>query len=198
MDAFSYLSVLLSIILGLAVQQVLQGYRSLILSRRRIQFYAPPLIWSVLILAMVAQHWWASFGLAGRGEWSFGLFATILVQTALIYMMAAIVLPDVPAEAIEENPAEASARGQLDLRDHYYREAPAFFGLGAATVGWSLFREYMLFGVLPERTNLIFHLVFIAMSLTAVLVKKPRLHEALALIMVALFAAYIALLFARL
>ena len=115
MDAFSYLSVLLSIILGLAVQQVLQGYRALILSRRRIIFYAPPLIWSVLILTMVAQHWWASFGLAERGDWSFALFATILIQTALIYMLAAIVLPDVPADE------------KLDLRAHYYREAPAFF-----------------------------------------------------------------------
>ena len=167
------------------MQQVLQGYRALILSRRRITFYAPPLIWSVLILAMVAQHWWASFGLAGRSIWSFGLFATILIQTALIYMMAAIVLPDVPADE------------KLDLRDHYYREAPAFFGLGAATVCWSLFREYMLFGRCPH-DNLGFHLAFIAMSLTAALIKRPRLHEALALLMAVLFAAYIALLFARL
>ena len=48
MDAFSYLSVLISVILGFAIQQVLLGYRALILSRRRIRFYAPPLIWSVL------------------------------------------------------------------------------------------------------------------------------------------------------
>ena len=186
MDAFSYLSVLLSIILGLAVQQVLQGYRSLILSRRRIKFYAPPLIWSVLILTMVAQHWWASFGLAERSIWSFALFAAILIQTALIYMMAAIVLPDVPADE------------KVDLRDHYYREAPAFFGLGAATVSWSIFREYMLVGRLPLPENLAFHLVFIALSLTGAMVKWPRLHEALALLMTLLFAAYIALLFARL
>jgi hypothetical protein len=185
-DAFSYLSVLLSIILGLAVQQVLQGYRSLILSRRRIKFYAPPLIWSVLMLAMVAQHWWASFGLAGRQEWSFGLFATILIQTALIYMMAAIVLPDVPAGET------------VDLRDHYYREAPAFFGLGAATVGWSLFRDVMLYDSLPRPADLGFHMTFIALSLTGALVKRPRVHEALALLMVILFATYIALLFARL
>jgi hypothetical protein len=185
-DAFSYLSVLLSIILGLAVQQVLQGYRSLILSRQRISFYAPPLIWSVIMLAMVAQHWWASFGLAGRSEWSFGLFATILIQTALIYMMAAIVLPDVPADE------------RVDLRDHYYREAPAFFGLGAATVVWSLFRDYMLYGGLPRPADLGFHLTFIAMSLTAALVKRPRVHEVLALLMIVLFATYIALLFARL
>jgi hypothetical protein len=36
------------------------------------------------------------------------------------------------------------------------------------------------------------------MSLTAALTRRPRLHEALALLMTLLFATYIALLFARL
>ena len=87
---------------------MLQGYRALILSRRRVAFYAPPLIWSVLILLMVAQNWWASFGLAARPglDWSFALFATILVQTILLYMIAAIVLPDIPSDE------------PIDLRDH--------------------------------------------------------------------------------
>jgi hypothetical protein len=186
MDEFSYLSVLISIILGLAIQQVLQGYRALILSRRRIRFYAPPLIWSVLMMLMVAQHWWASFGLAGRSEWSFALFATILIQTILIYMMAAIVLPDIPADE------------PIDLRDHYFREARAFFGLGAAVIGWSLFREYMLEGGLPEPLNLAFHGIFLTMSVITAFVRHPRLHEVFAVIMGALFGAYIALLFARL
>jgi hypothetical protein len=43
-DAFSYLSVLLSIIIGLAITQVLQGYRALLLSRAHVKLYAPPLI----------------------------------------------------------------------------------------------------------------------------------------------------------
>ena len=37
MNAFSYLSVLLSIILGLAITQVLQGYRSLLLAHGRVE-----------------------------------------------------------------------------------------------------------------------------------------------------------------
>ena len=68
MDAFSYLSVLLSIILGLAIQQVLQAYRALILARGTISFSPLPLIWSVLILLMATQHWWASFSLAERTD----------------------------------------------------------------------------------------------------------------------------------
>jgi len=186
MDAFAYLSVLISIILGLAVQQVLQGYRALILSRRRIRFYAPPLIWSVLILLMVAQNWWGSFGLAGRTEWSFALFATILVQTILLYMMAAIVLPDIPSDQ------------PIDLRDHYYREARAFFGISAVLILWSLLREYMLEGGLPRPLALIFYGIFLALSLAAVISKRPRLHEAFSGVMAILFTIFIGLLFARL
>lgn len=186
MDAFSYLSVLLSIILGLGIQQVLQGYRSLILSRKRVRFYAPPLIWSVIVLTMIAQHWWASFHLAERSEWSFAIFATILMMTALIYMMAAIVLPDIPPEE------------PIDLRDHYYREGPAFFGISSAAIAWSAFREVMLEGRLPEPANLAFHGLFLTLALTAMLVKRPRLHEVLAGLMALFIVIYIALLFARL
>jgi hypothetical protein len=186
MDAFSYLSVLLSVILGLAIQQVLQGYRELALSRRQIGWYAPPLIWSVLILLMVAQHWWSCFGLASRADWTFATFATILVQTSFFYMMAAVVLPDIPPDR------------PTDLKAHYYREAPVFFGLGVATIAWSAFREYMLKGELPQGLNLGFHIVFLAMSLIAAFSKRHRLHEAFACAMAVLFTAYIALLFAKL
>ncbi|MGZ8345676.1 MAG: hypothetical protein ACXWUP_01055 [Allosphingosinicella sp.] len=186
MDAFSYLSVLISIILGLAVEQVLQGYRALILSRRTIRFYAPPLVWSVLLLMMVAQNWWASFGLARRTEWSFALFATILVQTILLYMMTAIVLPPI------------STNESIDLREHYYREARAFFGISVALILWSVFREYMLLGALPNPLNLGFIALFLGLAILAAISRRPRLHEGFAVLMALLFGTYIALLFARL
>jgi hypothetical protein len=186
MDAFSYLSVLLAVIIGLAITQVLQGYRLLALGRDRVRWYAPPLIWSVLVLGLVTQHWWASFGLAARASWSFVQFASTMVQTALFYMMAALVLPDMPAD------------GPTDLKRHYYREVPAFFGLGAAAVLWNGVREYLLYGELPQGLNLGFQLLFLALSLTAIFVPRERVHEAIAVAMAFLLAAYIALLFARL
>ena len=56
----------------------------------------------------------------------------------------------------------------------------------------------MLEGGLPEPANLAFHGVFLAMALTAMLVRRPRVHEAFAGLMAVLFVAYVALLFARL
>ena len=63
LDSFSYLSVLLSIIIGLAVTQVLQGLRVLMLSRETARLYAPSLIWTALLLLIATQMWWSAFGL---------------------------------------------------------------------------------------------------------------------------------------
>jgi len=38
-ESFSYVSVLLSIVLGLAITQVLQGFRGLILTRAKVKLY---------------------------------------------------------------------------------------------------------------------------------------------------------------
>jgi hypothetical protein len=43
MDAFSYLSVSLAVIVGLAATQVPRGYRSLALARKQVRWYGLPL-----------------------------------------------------------------------------------------------------------------------------------------------------------
>ena len=44
MDEFSYLSVLISVILGLAVTQILTGFRAILLARTRIRMYWPVIV----------------------------------------------------------------------------------------------------------------------------------------------------------
>src|SRR5690348_4542983 len=115
MDAFSYLSVLLSIILGLAIAQVLQGYRALLLARGRVRLSAPVLIWSGLLLLVATQAWWASFGLRQRMNWDFLSFAIILLQMVLLYMLSAVIFPEVEPS------------GPVDLVDHFDRHRRAFY-----------------------------------------------------------------------
>jgi hypothetical protein len=186
-DAFSYLSVLLSIIIGLAMTQILLGYRGLLLARARVTFYAPTIIWSGLLLIMAAQNWWASFGYTRhREEWTFLAFGVVLLQTVLLYMMAGLVLPDMPP-------------GQpIDLKDHYYRERRVFFGLFLAMLAVSVSKDWAVDGSLPSIPNLVFHGVFAALSVTGLLVKRPRFHEIVTPLLALIAAGYIALLFARL
>lgn len=55
LDSFSYISVLLSIVIGLAITQVLQGLRVLMLTRETARLYAPSLIWTALVLLIAMQ-----------------------------------------------------------------------------------------------------------------------------------------------
>lgn len=186
MDAFSYLSVLLSIIIGLAMTQVLQGVRGLLLQRVHVRLYLPSLLWCVVILLMATQSWWASFGLSTYRDWSFATFAMLLAQTTLLYLVAALVLPDFPA-------GEA-----VDLRAHYYREARPFFASLLAMLAASFLKDVMLDGHPPIGANLAFHILFAVAALIAIVTKARRYHEALAVVMLALLAIYIAALFNRL
>jgi hypothetical protein len=186
MDAFSYLSVLLSIILGLAITQVLQGYRGLLLSRSRVQLYAPTMIWSALLLVFSAQLWWASFGLASHKQWDFGTFAVILLQTVLLYMMSAIVLPDVPAD------------GRVELEAHYFREVVPFFTTSLLMLAASIGKDWMLNGRLPAPANLAFHAFFAAMATLGIIVRRRRVHLLIALAMVVFSVTYVSMLFAHL
>ncbi|WP_133366598.1 hypothetical protein [Qipengyuania sediminis] len=185
-DRFEYLSVLLSVILGLAITQILEGYRALLLARARVRLHWPTLLWTVLLLLFVAQSWWASFGLERQGEWRFTTFLVILLQMGLTYLLAALVLPDVP---------EA---GAVDLTAHFERQRRPFFFCLLLVVLTSLAKEWMLDGRLPEPLNLGFHVLLMGVAVTGLIVRRTTVHLALALFVAVIFGAYVGVLFARL
>lgn len=185
MDPFSYLSVLLSIVLGLALTQVLQGYRALLLARHRVRRSATVLIWSGLIIVIVAQAWWASFGLRDRTQWDFLSFVIILMQMGFIYMGAALVLPDVPES------------GDVDLGDHWERHRGAFFAFLLAMLASSILKSVALDDRLPAPADVLFHIVLAAIAGIGIIVRSARVQFALASVTAAVIAAYVALLFAR-
>src|SRR5947207_11832704 len=116
MDAFSYLSVLLSVIVGLGVTQLLTAAGRLIRHRDRVRVDWLPLLWAAVLLLVFVQVWWSMFGLRSYEDWTFVGFLLILSQTCTLYMMAAVVLPEQV-----EGP-------MLHLANHYETQPPTFFG----------------------------------------------------------------------
>ena len=186
MDAFSYLSVLLSIILGLAIAQVLQGYRALLLARERVRLSPPVLIWSGLLLLFAAQAWWASFGLRQRTNWDFLSFAIILLQMVVLYMLSAVIFPEV-----ERNEG-------VDLVDHFDRHRRIFYGFVIAMLAVSVLKDVLLDNRLPSPLNLAFHIILATTAAVGVAIRSARVQLWLAMIAAGGFLLYIFLLFARL
>src|SRR5262245_56333943 len=93
MDAFNYLAVLISIILGLSITQLLGGFGRLIQGRREARFYWPAVLWSGILLVVAVQSWWAMFALRFQTEWDFLGFAVVLLHPTLLYLACALILP---------------------------------------------------------------------------------------------------------
>jgi hypothetical protein len=186
MDEFSYLSVLLSIIIGLAITEILQGFRQLLLARRHVRSYWPVLVWGFVLLAIATQMWWSSFGLRARHQWTFAMFAVVLLQTALLYMQAGLVFP------------EFSQPGTTDLRQHYFAQQRWFFSFLSSILIVSVCKDLILGGTLPSPGNLLFHVVFFGVAIAGALIASERFHKVLAIGALLGFAAYIVALFSRL
>lgn len=201
MDPFSYLSVLLSIILGLGMTHLLAAASRLIRGRAMVRVYWPPLLWAVVMLIIYVQVWWSLFGLRGRSDWSFLAFFVILLQTVTLYMATALVLPDTVLEE-DQNAAHLAAPPNApagtDLRVHYDRQVGWFFGFLGATVLVSAMKEVVLEGRLPIGGNLAFHIFLLAVCAVAIFVRSPRLHQALAVVNAGAVMVYIGALFSRL
>jgi hypothetical protein len=200
MDAFSYLSVLLSIIIGLGITQLLAATGRLIRGRTVVRAYWPPLLWAGILLVIYVQMWWSMFGLRARTAWTFLAFFIVLLQTVVFYMATSLVLPENVTEPSDvggpSSPADSAT--VCDLRAHYEQQVPWFFGFFAATVVVSMVKEELLDGQLPVGANLAFHLFLLAGCALAILVRRPRFHEGLAVANAAAIAVYIAALFSRL
>jgi len=185
-ESFNYLSVLLSIVIGLAITQVLQGLRQLILTRTKVKLYPPTLIWVGLALLIAIQGWWASFSMHMRANWTFLGLLVVMLQAIGVYMVAALVLPDVNPEKI------------VDLREHYFAHRRWFFGALLATTLASLAKGPALNGHFTGILDILFHVIFCGAAVVAMLTGREWLHRVLTPVMALIIIVYIALLFARL
>ena len=184
-DIFNYLAVLFSIILGLAVTEILQGFRRILLLRRRIIVYWPAILWGFILLIVCAQSWWALFGLHELNEWTFGMYGVVLLQTALLYMVAGLSL------------SGADNESGFDMQLAYHSNARPFFLMLVAMIVASVAKDLVISGHLSDPANLVFHGLFALAGLAAAATRSHRYHALNATLVAILLSVYVSVLFNR-
>jgi hypothetical protein len=164
MDSFSYLSVFISLILGLGVTHLLTGVAALIRSRRDVRIWWPTLLWIATTFLIQVQTWWAMFALRSIEHWSFAAFLIVQRQPVAIFMMAALIVPDRTGDRM------------VDLRDEYFRESRWFFSALLLALAASLAKNLVLTGTLPQPINLTAQLLFIGIAIAAFASKSARIQ----------------------
>ncbi|MBK7644255.1 MAG: hypothetical protein IPJ19_14635 [Planctomycetes bacterium] len=102
MDSFRWISVAISMILGLGVTRILSSAIVVFRSRRRAVIDWIPLAWAFSIFVLQLQFWWAVLELARvERPWSLFEFLTMIAIPLLLFVAAALVLPADELEAGE-------------------------------------------------------------------------------------------------
>ena len=116
MDAFSYLSVMASVVVGLGLTQLLAGIGNFVQIRRRVQFYWLHTMWVMLLIILHLHMWWSFWVLRQVTDWTYGTFAYVLIGPATLVIASHVIIP----EMID---------GRIDVERHYYDTRTVFFGL---------------------------------------------------------------------
>lgn len=187
-EEFQYLTVLVSIVLGLGITQLLTNVGRLAQARGRVRGYWPAALWVGLLFVILVQSWWAIYGLRDYRGWTFLAFLVVLMTPTSLFLMAALALPEVDVRSAET----------VDLRAHYYAQARWFFAATELVIVSSLLRPLVLGGRIPLDLDRGIQLTFFVLAAVAMVVRREVFHKTFALVGAGLYGAYVALLFARL
>ena len=183
MSEFDYLSVLISIVLGLGISHVLASAAQLVRYRSAVRFYPPTLVWLALLFLVHVQIWWAVFELRSVPEWSFVGFVLVLALPVMAYLASVLLSPDFDREEL------------VDLRGSYYEHRRWFFTLFALLPLTSLVQEYVVRGFIQLDADPLFRVLFLLLALVGLATARERVHQLLGPAVVVAFAAYVGLLF---
>ena len=115
MDSFEYLSVFLSILLGLAVTHLIVGTVSIIQQRASTKVYWVHLLWVVNGIAYITQTWWFFNLWDGLESWPASIFYLLFIYTLVLTAFVSLLFP---------------IRGSIiDYRAYFYEQFRWFFGL---------------------------------------------------------------------
>jgi len=96
-DAFPYISVALSFVIGLAVTYLLSSLLAVFRARRNLRLDWLPFAWAAIVLLYQFQYWWAIIELRNAQSWTLTEFGYVLCQSCLLFVAGGLVLPSADA-----------------------------------------------------------------------------------------------------
>jgi len=115
MDAFEYISVLTSIIIGLGMAQLLLGVSRVIQHPEKSRPYWVHLGWVLTMFVFSVFWWWWEFNLGAIEVWTFGAYLLVIFYAFLIFLMCALLSP-------------VNLSGYDGFKEYYYAKRGWIFG----------------------------------------------------------------------
>jgi hypothetical protein len=120
MSSFEFISILMSIVIGLGVTNLLAGVGRAFYRRKQVPMDEVHIVLTLATLLLLALNWWVAFKWNTSVVWSFDKFLVLIVWTIMLYLLTTFLYPPDLSE-------EEERRNRFDVnRTGYYAAFIAF------------------------------------------------------------------------
>lgn len=174
MDAFHWIMVPISTVLGLSLARLLGGYVTAFKGRTRLRFDWLPLVFAAAILGVALQFWWALLELSTHTGWSLSAFTILIAMIMALFTAAALISP---------------SEGDSDLATAFERDGRWALIALAVFHGLAIVANGGLWGVPLLSATQGLQVILAVCCVGAGLVKHRRFQEVVAILYVVLSVA---------
>jgi hypothetical protein len=171
-DIFPHIRVVMGMVIGFGLTRLLSGLARIVQHPGQYRLYPVHLAWVASVLLMLVHFWWWEFGLFAIETWTFGKYLFIIFYAITLFLLCALLFPD-------------SMLDYTSYEDFFYSRRAWFFGLLAATYPLDVVdtllkgeAHFARFGM----EYLIRTPLFVALCVTAILVRDQRFHIAFVIV----------------
>src|ERR1700759_2038222 len=167
MRPFDFVIVFYSVVLGVAVAQLMTGVARLVEERKRVRNYWVHSVWILALLISDTDNWWSLWEVRDVKSWHLASFLLLIALVAFVFLMTVLLFPRTP------EPGEI-----IDLRAHYYESSAIFLRANAAAWALAFFCNLTLYPNEGLNLFVIIPAAVVVLSLVVAQTRRPVYHGA--------------------
>lgn len=165
MRPFEFVAVFYSVVLGVAVAQLMTGVARLVEERRRVRTYWVHSVWILTVLLCDANNWWSLWSVRAVSSWRLVSFLLVIALTAFVFLMTVLLFPSPP------EPGEV-----IDLRAHYHGNSVIFLRANAAAWALAFLCNWSIFPLDRIDAITVLPIAIVLLSLVVAQTRRPLYH----------------------
>jgi len=182
MTPFEYITVLISIILGLGITQIVTGVADIIHQWDRMRIYWPHAIWILLVFVMHIHEWWYTYDLKKHESWYLISFLFTIIYPIMLFVLARILFPF------------GAMDNETDFKVFYFNNYRKFFLMVTLLATLAILQDVLLEGYPIQDQILKLIILFSLATLAWKKITNETLHKVVALLLLFAFVGSLAVL----
>ena len=179
MSQFEYVAVLVSIIVGLALTQILRGVGRMVTAKDSPRPYWVHLVWTFYFFLLIVLFWWWEFQL-DKVDWSLWVYLVVIIYATLLFFVSLVIQP-------------SKMDHITSYKDYYFSNRRWIFGLLIAIWLWD-FVDTLSKGTVHflnmGTEYLIFNITQLIAAAVAIITTNERYHEIFAVVWMVYFVTF--------